>query len=177
MQEKMTLARPYARAVFAHAREQGAIDSWMDLLGFLAAAVAEPSFRQLIRNPKVPGETLERLLGDMLGPRLFDAARNFLHLLVVSKRLELAPQIAQMCAALRAQAERTAPVSIVTAFALDEQDRARLEAVIAKHLGSDITLESTVDRDLIGGAVVRIGDSVIDASIRGRLAQLNQRLA
>lgn len=177
MQEKMTLARPYARAVFAHAREQGALDAWMEVLGFLAAAVQEPSFRRLIRNPKVPGEALERLLDELLGPRLFAAARNFVHLLVTSKRLELAPEIARMCAALRARAERTAPVRVVTAFALDEKDRARLEAVIAKYVGSKITLESSVDRSLIGGAVVKVGDRVIDASVRGRLAQLSQRLA
>jgi F-type H+-transporting ATPase subunit delta len=177
MQENLTIARPYAQAAFKQAREQGSLGGWSDVLVFLAAVVSDPLMQQVIRNPRIPPGTLAEVVLSVGGDRLFPAARNFVHVLVDAERLLLAPQIASLYAELRAEAERVAPVELTTAYPLEDSDKARIQAALEQRFARKVVLGTSVDAGLIGGVVIHAGDSVIDASVRGRLNQLAQRLA
>jgi F-type H+-transporting ATPase subunit delta len=176
MQEKLTIARPYAAAAYAYADEHGEVEQWSAMLEVLAAAVSDPLLASYIGHPKVSDADLLDLLGDVLGDRLSDSRRNFLTALVEAERLEVAPQIAEVFERRRAKAAGVVHVEVSSAFELNTQERERIEQAVRGRLGSDCEVDAHVDAALIGGAVIKIGDSVIDLSLRGRLAALEQQL-
>lgn len=176
MQEKLTIARPYAAAAYAYADEHGEVEQWSAMLEVLAAAVSDPLLAGYIGHPKVSNADLLDLLGDVLGERLSDSRRNFLTALVEAERLEVAPQIAEVFERRRAKAAGVVHVEVSSAFELSAQERERIEQAVRGRLGSDCEVDAHVDAALIGGAVIKIGDSVIDLSLRGRLAALEQQL-
>lgn len=176
MQEKLTIARPYAAAAFAYAKEHDEIDTWSEVLNTLALAVSDASLSRFIGHPKVSTAQIVELLGDVLGERLHDASRNFLGALAEAERLGVAPQIAELFERSRAEAAGVVNIEVTSAYALAPAESGKIEAAIRERLGKDCHVESSVDDGLIGGAVIRIGDAVIDLSMRGRLAALEQQL-
>ena len=176
MQENDTLARPYAVAAFKQAREQGAFGGWSDALRTLGSVVADSRIQAIARNPKVDAETLTRLVLDIGGDSFFDIARNFVRVLVDAERLLLAPEIFMLFDRLRASAEGSAQVLVTTAFGLSAEDEERIAESLARHFKRSISMEVVVDESLIGGVVVRSGDQVLDASVKGQLEQLALRI-
>lgn len=177
MAERATLARPYAKAAFEQARSEGKAKEWSSLLEFLAALAADPLMQRVIGNPKVSGDQLCGLLADLCAERLTPTGRNFLQLLVDAGRLDVAAEIRVQFERRRLQDEGRANVDVIAAFELDEAQKGRVREFMARRLGRTITLFTTVDKGLIGGAIIRSGDSVIDASVRGRLRELGNQLA
>lgn len=176
MQEKLTIARPYAAAAYAYADEHGEVEQWSAMLDALASAVSDPLLARCIGHPKVSDADLLGLLEDVLGERLNETRRNFLVTLIEAERLEVAPQIAEVFERRRAKAVGVVHVDVTSAFALSGIEQERIEQAVKSRLGSDCEVASSVDPGLIGGAVIKIGDSVIDLSLRGRLAALEQQL-
>ena len=172
MIETSALARPYALAAYEQAQAEGAIAEWSTGLQFLGAVVADPAMAGMIANPRVDDEALASLVLDVCEGRLTATQVNFVRLLIEAGRLTLAPDISTLYERERAKSEGRASVSVVSAFELDEGQRVALTESMAKRLGREIDLEVSVDNALIGGVVIRSGDVVIDASLRGRLRQL-----
>lgn len=172
MAELATIARPYARAAFEYAQAQGKLSQWSESLSVAAAVVADPAVTSLLDHPRVGATQLIELIADIAGSRLDTATRNFIATLAENRRLELLPQIALMYEALRAAAESRADVEVVSAAPLDQLQQQRLIAALKKRLQRDVQLHCTVDPSLIGGAIVRCGDLVIDGSVKVRLARL-----
>jgi F-type H+-transporting ATPase subunit delta len=175
MTQAITLARPYARAVFKMAREQQRMPQWSTLLGFAARAVAEPSVQSLLGNPSVPAQTLAELVvpaGDV--DPLF---QQFLSVLAENRRLAVLPEISGLFDALRAEEERTVRATITSASALSEDEVAKLRASLVKRFGREVVVSTAVDPALIGGAVIDAGDVVIDGSLRSKLERLGAALA
>ncbi|HYY16870.1 MAG TPA: F0F1 ATP synthase subunit delta [Gammaproteobacteria bacterium] len=177
MQEDTTIARPYAQAAFECAREQGQLEAWSKMLSFLSLLVADPTMRKIIQDPRIPRARLLELIFDIGGEYLLEQGRNFLKLLVEAGRIQLAPAIARLYEELRAEAERVVDVNVITAYALDNTQEQVIAEAVKKRTGKNVKVSTLVDRGLIGGVVVRIGDRVIDASVRGRLQQLASQLA
>jgi F-type H+-transporting ATPase subunit delta len=180
MAEIATLARPYARAAFRHALEQQALPAWSDLLAAGSAVAADPVAAALFGNPRVTGAELVELIASVAsgaGARVDDKGRNFLALLAENHRLAVLPEIAAQFEALRADVENTVDVDVRTAMALTDAQREKLSASLAKRLGRAVRLHERVDADLLGGAVVTVGDLVIDGSLTGRLARLEQQMS
>ena len=177
MQENYTLARPYATAAFKQAREQDALEQWSGALQALAGIVADPRMQSVARNPKVDEQQLTDLVMEVGGKAFPEQVRNFVHVLVDSERLLLAPEMAELFERMKADAEGSARVSLLTAYELADEDRDRIGKALEKHFGRRVELEVTVDESLIGGVIVRSGDQVMDASVRGQLEQLGQRIA
>ena len=175
MQEKLTIARPYAAAAFAYAVEHGEVPAWSATLQTLATAVSDPALAGFIGHPKVSNAQLLGLISDLYGSQLAAAGRNFIATLIESERLELAPEIATLYERSRAKAEGQVKVEVISAFALSDAERTKLNAAMRGRLGKDCKLEASVDPALIGGAVIKVGDSVIDLSLRGRLTALAQQ--
>lgn len=177
MAQTTTIARPYAKAVFAIAQQARDLDGWQRQLELLAAFAADPSLRRAIGNPKHAGADLARAIVDSAGDRLDAGGRNLVALLAERKRLAVLPGILEQFAALRRDAERVVEVELVTAVPADAGVQQRFASTLEKKLGRGVKLHNRTDASLIGGAVVKAGDTVIDGSIRGRLAQLAVALA
>lgn len=176
MLENATIARPYATAVFELAQETGQVEAWSAMLGLLSLVVSDNSLRALIANPKVSRAQLQELVFDVCGEELSGAGQNFVKVLVQAERLQYASYVKDLYEQMRAAAEGKVEVEVVTAYTLDEQQRAAIADTISTRLGKQVTVRTSVDETLIGGAVIRAGDSIIDASLRGRLGELSNEL-
>jgi len=176
MAERATVARPYAKAAFAHAREQGRIAEWSAALATARQVVESGEFAKLSTSPGVSRGQLVELVAGICGPGLDAGGRAFLDLLGENGRLACVPEISTLFEELRAEAENVADVEIVSAVPLEEQQRQRLAGALRHRLRRDVRLHCSVDPSLIGGAVVRSGDLLIDGSLSGRLERLGTEL-
>lgn len=175
MSQSLTLARPYARAAFALAKEGGRLPQWSQMLGFAALAAAVPQAHDALRHPLAKADALVDLL---LPPGDSDPNfRQFLVVLAENRRLPLLPEIAGLFEQLRAEAERRVKASITSAQPLDEAELSKLRESLRKRFGREVDVTTAVDPALIGGAVIDTGDIVIDGSIRTKLARLGAALA
>ena len=177
MQEKATIARPYARAAFEQAREEGRLREWSAMLGLIAAVVKDPLMQRVINDPKLDEERLYGLVADICGERLSGTGRNFLRILIDAGRLSLAPEMFAQFEEKRARAEGISEVDVITAYELDAAQQQQVADAMKKRLKRDVQVRSEVDQSIIGGVIIRAGDSVIDASLRGRLRQLANEFA
>lgn len=176
MLEKTTIARPYAQAAFEFASEAGELDQWSGMFKLLADIVSDPKMQQLLHDPKVSDEQLEDIIISIGGDRFSDSVRNFIRILVQSERLQYAANMARLFEDMVAEAKGRLDVEVVSAYELEDGQQEKISSAMAKHYGKKIGISSRVDDTLIGGAVIRAGDSVINASIRGRLNELRNKL-
>ena len=172
MAEKATIARPYAKAAFASARQHHALERWSTVLATASSVVQDERVAQLLSSPRVTPEQLSGLIADIVGGDLDEQTRNFLATLASNRRLALLPEIASMYEGLRAEAENTADVQVVSAVELNEAQKQRLVSALKQRLKREVRLHCEVDASLIGGAIVRAGDFVIDGSLKARLDRL-----
>ena len=177
MAETGELARPYAVAAFKQADEEGRLGEWAEMLDLLAAIARDATVGGLIANPRVDRARLVELFIDVCGDRLSDTGRNFVRVVGEYGRFALLPDIAQRFAEERAAREGRNRVHVTSAFDLSKPQRKTIVKAMEKRLGTKVTLDCSVDDALIGGVIIRAGDLVIDASLRGRLDQLAQTLA
>lgn len=177
MAERITIARPYAKAIFGLARSTQRLQPWSAVLQLAAAISADARVRPLFGNPHVSAEQLVELLTGV-GGTAFDAdARNLIATLAANRRLAFLPEIAATYERLRAEHERTVEVTVTSAVELSAAQRERLSAALQKRLAREVHLHSEIDPKLLGGAVLRADDLVIDGSLAGGLAQLAARVA
>ena len=176
MLETSTIARPYATAVFELAQETGQVEEWSAMLGLLGVLTSDKDMRQLITNPRVSRQQLQDLVFDVCGAGLSDLGRNLVKLLVGAGRLQYTANIKDQYEQMRAAAEGKVDVEVVTAYTLDEQQQGSISEIMAGRLSKQVNIVTSVDESLIGGAIIRAGDSVIDASLRGRLTELRNEL-
>jgi F-type H+-transporting ATPase subunit delta len=174
--ERTTIARPYAEAIFARARETDKLDLWSEMLAFLKTVVTDSHMLGMIASPKVGRERLARLLLEIVGGRMSDEGENLVRILTENRRLELLPEIAALFEDLKAEAESAIDVHVVAAYAVNAAEKRRLTEALKVRLGREVRLTTEKDTALIGGAVIRAGDLVIDGSIQGRIRQLATEL-
>lgn len=174
MAELSTMARPYAKAIFELARDEKKLADWSALLAGLSAAVRDPKVAAAIGHPAVGRGPLGEVLVQAM--KATGEAKNLLQLLSENNRLKLAPAIAEQFEALRAEFEKRVDVQITSAIAVDAAQQKLLADAVKKKLNRDVTVEWKTDESLIAGALIRAGDTVIDATISGELARLRQAL-
>ena len=177
MADIATIARPYARAAFEHAHDAGQLAPWGEMLARAGAAVADERVEPLIGNPHVQRADLVALIVEVAGAAGDGKARNFIQLLADNGRLAALPQVAEQYAALRAEVENTVDVTVTSALPLTAEQSDKLAQALTRRLRRTVRLAATVDPSLIGGAVVRAGDFVIDGSLRGRVERLANTMA
>jgi F-type H+-transporting ATPase subunit delta len=174
--ERATIARPYAKAAFEYARDAKAFDRWSQSLNRAAEIVADPDVAALTKNPNMTTEDLVSFITEFDGPKPDDGIRNFVHVLAENHRLPLLPEIAKHYNELVADVENTVDVEVISAVALNPLQADKLSQALAKRLKRKVRMQNTVDAALLGGAVVRAGDLVIDGSLKGRLERLSTEL-
>ncbi len=171
------LARPYARAAFEYAHEHGEVAAWAESLDALAHLVTtDERVASIMADPRLPRDKRGGFLIGICGDGLEAGIANLIRLLAENGRLTVLAEVAHEFERLRADAENRIDAHVHTARELDDDQQKRLADVLARRLKRDIRLEQSVDEELIGGVIVRAGDMVIDASIRGRLQRLANRL-
>lgn len=172
MADFQTIARPYAQAVFQLAREKGSLAEWSDTLQLLGQIAADEQVQVILASPRFSAQQLEELFLDICGDRLDEAGKNLVRLLAENRRLVALPDLVRQYESLRAAEEGTLKARLISAQPVDDTVRAELAKALGKRLARTVELESEIDESLLGGAVIRAGDLVIDGSVRGRLKRL-----
>jgi len=177
MADNASIARPYAKAVFDLAQENNAFDAWTSALEQLAVISNDADFSALVSDPRVEASKVTELLTDLAKDSLPEkGGANFVNLLVQNDRLESLSDINAQYIDLVAKAKALVNAEVITAMPLTADQKSSLAAALEARLGLKVELQETVDADLIGGAVIKAGDLVIDGSAKGRVEKLTSAL-
>jgi F-type H+-transporting ATPase subunit delta len=176
MADRSTIARPYARAAFDEARTEQRLGPWFDALEVGAAVVSDTRVQSLLGDPLVTPAQLAQLVSDIAGPGLGEHGRNFVQTLAENRRLGYLPEIATLFGELKDAEEGIVDVTVTSAAPLDQQQQLTLSEALARRLKRRVRLHCETDKELIGGAVLRAGDLVIDGSLRTRLDRIATEL-
>ena len=176
MAELTTIARPYAEAAFALARDANALPAWSQMLRLASAVVADPKVAQALDNPVLDSGAKETLLLSICGDKLAAEGRSFIRVLIESDRISVLPQIQQMFESLKDAADGVAKAPIETACPFEGHELPELTAALEKRFGRKIEATVSVKPELIGGARVTVGDTVIDASVQEQLRAMAAQL-
>jgi len=171
MAENVTIARPYAEAAFAMAKSGAALGVWESALARMAAASADVQMRECIADPRIPSATLADLFLGVSGDLTADQ-KSFANLLVENRRLAVLPEISDLFGQLKNAEEDTREAVVSSAYALDEAQVKNLVSDLERKFGCRIKATVEVAPELIGGVRIALGDQVIDASVRGKLAAM-----
>jgi F-type H+-transporting ATPase subunit delta len=170
--ERATVARPYAKAAFEYARAANAFAAWSQGLATAGEIVADPRVAPLTKSPLLTTADLADLIIDVAGSKLDAGMRNFMRVLAENHRLLLLPEIAAHYEELRSAVENTVDVEVTSAVPLNDAQAQKLKQALSTRLRRQVRMRTSVDAALMGGAVVRAGDLVIDGSLKGRLDRL-----
>ncbi len=176
MAEFTTIARPYAQAAFKLAQQTQALPAWSEMLGLAAVVATDAGLRKLLDNPRITPAQLAELFVDVCGERLNEAGRNLIRLLAERRRLTVLPEIFGLYEQFKNEAEGAVKAQLITAFPATDAQKQTIAAALKQRFGRDVQLEYITDPTLMGGAVVRAGDLVIDGSVRGKLTRLGTAL-
>lgn len=168
-----SVARPYALAAFEIARDKQQLPEWRSFLDAAVEVTRNSTVNKLLVNPEFSSHNALELYSEVLAGRYSAEQNNFLHLLSQSKRLIALPDIQEIFLAYYAALEKISTVRVVTALEIKDEDfRKNLTSALTRRIKHDVKLKCEVDPTIMGGAIIHIGDRVIDDSIRGKLARL-----
>jgi F-type H+-transporting ATPase subunit delta len=172
MAELVTIARPYAEAAFTLAKERGELEKWSGMLALIAGVFQDEQIQTAIANPKFTGADIERLMLAVCGERVDGAARNLIQVLCANGRLTVVPEIRELFEDLKSEDEGLIEVKIDSAYPLDSAQLEQVVSLLSRRYRKKISPSVTVDPELIGGIRMQVGDTVWDASVRGRLQSM-----
>ena len=175
MTQPLTIARPYARAAFEMASADGTQNAWAEQLAFAAEVAAEPQVIALFGDPRLDASSLSSLFVRQGEPSDSTFAR-FLGVLADNGRLRELPEIAALFEQMKRAAQHVLKVHVRSAVPLDDGEAARMVEALKRRFNSDIQLERSIDPSVLGGAVIDAGETVIDGSLKSRLAKLETAL-
>ena len=172
MAELITVARPYAQAVFSRAQEAGKLSDWSATLQSIAAVSQVPEIQELVKGVQLERNQLADLFIEICGEQLDQEGSNLIRVLAENRRLSLLPEIAAVYEIYKAEAESTLEAEIISAFPVADAQRDKIAEALKNKLGRTVNLTCKTDKSLLGGAVIRAGDMVIDGSVNGKLEKL-----
>ena len=173
MSELSTLARPYAEAVFRMAQGENDLAGWSSRVQSLAVIVSDARVSRLIADPAVAADRVASLIIEVAGTDLGERGASLVKVLAENRRLALLPEIGTQLERLKASAEGTLEATITTAQDISQAQVDDLVAGLKARFNRSVNVQVAVDPELIGGAVITIGDQVIDGSVKGRLQRMS----
>jgi len=176
MAEKSTLARPYAQAIFSLAKAANDYATWGDALSALADVTNAAPIKAILGHPKVSNDQLVDVVMGAVGSAANNKLGNVVRLLVENGRLNVVSEIVVLYAGYRADAERRVDATVTSAYEVTVAQQEAIKVSLKARLGRDVALTCHIDQSLIGGAVIRAGDLVIDGSVASKLNKLNLAL-
>jgi len=177
MAELTTLARPYARAAFEYAKSKKDLAGWGEALTLSAAITTENTIVSILASPALTAEQKSAVYIEVCGDGLDGAQQNFIKVLADNNRLSLLGEIHDLFQLYKANQEKTVEVDVQSAYAIASSIEDKLKETLSEKLDREVNLHTSIDKTLIGGALIRAGDMVIDGSVRGRLAKLAEAMA
>ncbi len=177
MAEESTLARPYAQAAFDLAKKKNNLKDWSKMLEAIAAVVDNSDMRFAMGDPRLGKSRLADIVIDVCGDKLDEHGKNFIKLVIENGRLAIVPEIATLFTELRADEEATVKAEVTSAFALSKEQKNMIAEALERKLGLKVSVTSKTDKSLLGGAVIRAGDLVIDGSAIAQLDKLANAMA
>lgn len=180
MSNTLTLARPYAKAVFEHAREKKALEQWSSVLRFLTAIIGNKTASSWLLSPNTSFEMATQFLTGAVKEQFADIGadvENTIVLLAQNKRLLTIPGIFELFEIYRKDHEKTLDVEVWSFSDWSQKQLDTLKEKLKKRFDRDIQIQVKIDQDLLGGAIIRAGDTVIDGSLRTKLNKLRATLA
>lgn len=172
---KGAVARRYARAIFDIAVERGDLDPWREDLRLMRDVLTQPRMTLFLQHPKITFETKKGIV-DRSVPDLEPLRRNLLYLLISKRRTEIVGHICAVFEELLDEYRGIAHAAVTTAVPLNEAEAAAVAEKLSRLTGKQVLLHLSVDPSIIGGVIARIGDRLLDGSVKGRLVALRQRL-
>lgn len=169
MTERATIARPYAEAAFRLAREENTLAQWSRMLALLELLVKDERVERCIGDPSVSSRQLESLVLGVCGEQLDGPGRNFVQVLVNNERLGVMPEIRALFEDLKREQEGILEAQITSAFPLDDEQQSQLVRRLESKYQRKVSVQVSVDPELIGGVKIVVGDKVLDATVRGKL--------
>ncbi|BCE03637.1 F0F1 ATP synthase subunit delta [Marinicellulosiphila megalodicopiae] len=176
MAELSTYARPYAKASFAVASDQNALAKWSDMLSTLASVTLDEKVSIVLGNPGLTASDKANFIKELCGEELNEEAIHLVNTLAENHRLSLLAEIATQFDLLKAEQEGSVDVVITSAIALTPAQQSTLSEKLAAKLGRDVSITTEIDPSIIGGAIIRANDLVIDGSVSGKLAKLAEAM-
>lgn len=177
MSELTTAARPYARAAYAYSSENNAIQQWADMLNFSAAVAEDEIMKAALDQPTLNRMQKADLFNEVCEGKLDHTGKNFIRMLAENDRIALLPDIAVLFHQYKTEAEGAIDAQLISALDVSDQQVQAIAASLTKRLGKKVSLSTQIDKSLLGGAIIRAGDMVIDGSVRGRLEKLSTNLS
>ncbi len=165
----ITCARPYAKAAFLVSTQTNEVKDWLQFLGVAHQVCLEEKVRRLLVTPEYSTKEKAELFGGLFGDLLTEQKRNFIYILSENARLMLLPQIAVIFKELYLKYENTTRAEVFSAFSLNKKQKERLVKKLSQKFNQQIILTEHIDSKLIGGLIIKVGDLVIDGSIRSKL--------
>jgi len=176
MAELSTYARPYAKASFAVATDSNTLAKWSDMLSILAAVTFDEKVSKVLGNPGLTSADKANFVNELCGEVLNEEAKQLVETLADNDRLTLLAQIALQFDLLKAEQEGSVDVVITSAFELSASHKTILSEKLAAKLGREVSITTQIDTAIIGGAIIRANDLVIDGSVSGKLAKLAEAM-
>lgn len=179
MQDSVTIARPYSKAAFDYALSKGKFDQWSQALATLAQTIEDKAAAAFIKNPNNSAKEQTALLLGVLravNSDSVDALSPFIHLLATNQRLMVLPDIYVLFEQLRAEHEKKLEVDVVTVYPLSSIQEKALQKALSTRFDAEVALRVSVDKALLGGAMIKAGDWVMDGSVKNKLHRLGMAL-
>ncbi len=177
MAEISTIARPYAVAAFNLGKEQNALAKWSEMLGLAAAVASDAQMQAFIQDPKVVSSELQNTFLKVCGDQLNEHGQNLIKVLVEYNRMDILPAITSAFEELKAQDDGVLDAQIIAAAKPSAAEVKDLVKRLEIKFGKKIEAKVSVDSELIGGIKIIVGDTVIDASVKGQLQSLAYTLS
>ena len=172
MAKYTTSARPYARAVYALANETSSVENWGEALAWMAAVVSDASMQDMLDKPQLSKEQKGDLMLKVLSGKLDQRQQNLISLMAENGRLKALPEVADQFEIQRAEAEGKVEAEVISAFALSDEQEQAITETLKRKLGRDVSITTSIDESLIGGVVIKAGDTIIDGSMKSQLESL-----
>jgi F-type H+-transporting ATPase subunit delta len=171
MAESQTLARPYAEAIYGLAREKGDVDAWAGQLSELVSVTTDAQVAELISNPSVPSAVVAGVVV-AAGSELSQETQRLVDVMAVNRRLSLLAEVKAQFEALRAEDERKIKAEVTSAAEMSAENKTAIKAILDQRWSADVDISYQVNPELIGGAIIKSRDWVIDGSIASQLRKL-----
>ncbi len=175
MSEVTTIARPYAKAAFDFAVEQKAVDSWLEMLVFAAEVSKDSTLQQVIHSSIAPDQ-LAQLFIQICGEQLNEYGHNLIKVMAENGRLSVLPDVLVEFTALKAELDKEVEAVITSAAALSDAEKTKIQKSLENRYQRKVRLTCQLDPSLMAGLVIKIGDDIIDASVRSKLNRLAEAL-
>ena len=175
MADLITIARPYAKAAFDFAVEKDNVDQWLEMITFIGQVASNDSVVKMLKATTSASDMADLFI-KVGGEQLNENGQNLIKVMAQNERLSVLPEVAVLFAQYRDDYLKQVDADVTSATELSDVQQADLAASLEKRLARKVKLNVSIDKSLVAGVIIRVGDLLIDGSVRGKLDRLSNQL-